>query len=368
MFTYRISPKSISIILDSRSRVIPSTHMNYERIKELLKSPEPDLDAIRDLLDIPRFIALVTDGRVQVSNDKVLIDGEEAPEVISSRILGHLHDGLSIQPLTRFLNRVMENPDLDVRSDIFDWLESGDMPITNTGMIVAYKKVKDDYHSYHQDQNGRVFDHTPGNELSMPRDECDCDRTNTCSTGLHFCSYDYLSSYYGSNGRIVIVVVDPADVTAIPRDYNLQKGRTCRYQVIGEVPRDEAQDVFNKSRFVINKDFFGVAFNDVNKMSDSVPKNSYSHGTDDGMDNTFRRDNSDHVTIDTNYNDTDSNTNDLNHSKRDILVFTLQSSGEDFSELELLNLLSTKSQRQVSSITGIPRSTLQAWIKRMAAE
>lgn len=36
----------------------------------------------------------------------------------------------------------------------------------------------------------------------------------------------------------MILKINPADVVAIPADYNNTKGRTCRYEVIGEYTED----------------------------------------------------------------------------------------------------------------------------------
>jgi hypothetical protein len=58
---------------------------------------------------------------------------------------------------------------------------------------------------------------------------------NTCSTGLHFCSKEYLDHFGGHDSRTVILKINPRDVVSIPADYNATKGRTCRYEVIGEL-------------------------------------------------------------------------------------------------------------------------------------
>jgi hypothetical protein len=59
---------------------------------------------------------------------------------------------------------------------------------------------------------------------------------------LHFCSLDYLSHFGGHDSRTVVLKINPRDVVSIPADYNATKGRTCRYEVIGElgVHPDEA--------------------------------------------------------------------------------------------------------------------------------
>jgi hypothetical protein len=81
-----------------------------------------------------------------------------------------------------------------------------------------------------------------GEIVEMERNEVDDNKDRTCSTGLHFCSQDYLNHFGGE--RVVIVKINPRDVVSIPSDYNDSKGRACRYEVVGElgVDPDEAFD------------------------------------------------------------------------------------------------------------------------------
>ncbi|UQJ95396.1 rIIB protein [Klebsiella phage CPRSB] len=79
------------------------------------------------------------------------------------------------------------------------------------------------------------FDNSPGVTVSMPRNMVDEDKTRTCSTGLHVAAKSYLPHYGGGVGRVIQVKVDPADVVAIPVDYNNAKMRVCRYKVMIDV-------------------------------------------------------------------------------------------------------------------------------------
>ena len=84
------------------------------------------------------------------------------------------------------------------------------------------------------------MDNSPGKIVEMARNEVDDNMHNTCSTGLHFCSKEYLD-HFGKvrdgkkKDRVVILKINPADVVSIPADYNSTKGRACRYEVIGEL-------------------------------------------------------------------------------------------------------------------------------------
>jgi len=63
------------------------------------------------------------------------------------------------------------------------------------------------------------------------------DVKNVFTVYFHFCSYDYLKHFGGS--RIMVLEINPADVVAIPADYNNSKGRTCRYKVVDEIEVNE---------------------------------------------------------------------------------------------------------------------------------
>jgi hypothetical protein len=67
----------------------------------------------------------------------------------------------------------------------------------------------------------------------MNRQDVDDNCNNTCSTGLHFCSLNYLGSFGSSGDPVVILKIDPKDVVSIPVDYNNTKGRCCKYEVVG---------------------------------------------------------------------------------------------------------------------------------------
>jgi hypothetical protein len=73
----------------------------------------------------------------------------------------------------------------------------------------------------------------------MERNQVDDDKDHTCSTGLHFCSQDYLNHFSGE--QVMILKINPRDVVSIPADYSDTKGRCCRYEVIGELGVDPAE-------------------------------------------------------------------------------------------------------------------------------
>jgi hypothetical protein len=160
--------------------------------------------------------------------------------------------GISYQPLLNFMERLSNNPSRKVFEQLFSFLEYGNMPISEDGYFYAYKKVRHDYF----DIFSGTVDHSIGSKPEMKRVLCDDDPNVTCSTGLHFCSKDYLKSYSRSESdRVVVVKVDPADVVAVPVDYNKTKVRCCRYEVIADIT-DEYYSLGLEDRYVWSDDDF----------------------------------------------------------------------------------------------------------------
>jgi len=82
----------------------------------------------------------------------------------------------------------------------------------------------------------------------MERNSVDDNPNNTCSTGLHFCSLEYLKGFWGTSGHTMIIKINPMDVVSIPVDYDNSKGRCCRYVVVDEHERaKEGIEAFDSS-------------------------------------------------------------------------------------------------------------------------
>lgn len=170
----------------------------------------------------------------------IILDGQTYPlaDAIAKKIVRMCDEGFDAAPLVKFLRNLYKNPSKTAIDEFFLFAESNELPITTDGHFIAYKIVT---HEYKDIYTGKM-DNSIGKVVSMPRFGVDDNRSRTCSAGLHFCSREYLP-HYGSNrrdaDRCVLVKIDPADVVSIPVDYNNAKGRTCRYEVIGEVESDK---------------------------------------------------------------------------------------------------------------------------------
>ncbi len=230
---------------DGEFWMVESSHPNYAPLLEELRKPEAerDLSRIESLAELPKFIADIAVGRAAIRDDQIYFDGQPLGGYMADRFLEMAATGTEMTSFLMFMDNLMDNPHDGVRQDLYKWMETGKLPITPDGCLIGFKKVRADFMDVH---TGR-FDNSPGSVLSMPRDKCDPSRSNHCSTGFHFCSPGYLSVFGGA--RVVSVKINPRDVTAIPNDYNSQKGRCCQYVVVGELKSQSAatHEVWNKN-------------------------------------------------------------------------------------------------------------------------
>ena len=94
------------------------------------------------------------------------------------------------------------------------------------------------------DHHSRTFEIKIGEVVSMPREECDSIQENSCSRGLHVAGKDWLkNNYFGEVG--LMVLVNPADVVAVPPIDGYGKMRTCAYYPVSIVEFNESGDIID---------------------------------------------------------------------------------------------------------------------------
>lgn len=233
----------LTLMINGETHTVNDQHPNYTKIREAVRNK--DFNVVESLINIGRSITNFTQGRVRVENGSVYYGNMEVKNVLVDRILDMINEGFDASPMVRFLENLMQNPSKRAVDELYLFLEQTSLPITEDGHFLAYKKVRDDYRDFY---TGKM-DNSVGQVVEMPRNQVDDERDNTCSYGLHFCSLSYLPHYYGDQGHVMIVKINPADVVSIPSDYNNAKGRTCRYEVIGE-HHSENMEAFFKPVYV----------------------------------------------------------------------------------------------------------------------
>ena len=230
MFPYTISQNSITVLINGVPKVVDVSHPNYKAVYSAIK--EERWSDIESLIDVVKAVVNFAKGKIQIVGGVVYYEGVELHNYAVTKLLSLMHEGFNINPLINFLSNLLENPSYRAVQELYQFLEKGNMPITEDGYFVVYKKVRSNYKDIHSG----TFDNSIGQVISMPRNLVDEDSSRTCSSGLHVCSFDYLAHFSSSeNDRVVACKVNPRDVVAIPKDYNDTKMRVCQYTVIEDV-------------------------------------------------------------------------------------------------------------------------------------
>lgn len=175
----------------------------------------------------------LTMGRVEIDsmNGTVSYSGRPIATRLEARIIeaARSEDVDKLHGLVNFTERLHQNPSEDSVDQLFGFLEHNDIEIDQDGMVVAFKRIRNNWKDCHSNS----VDNSIGAEPWMPRWEVNNDKHQTCSRGYHVCAKSYLGCFWGD--RVIKVLVDPADFVSIPIDYNNAKARVCRYKVIEEI-------------------------------------------------------------------------------------------------------------------------------------
>ena len=237
-FPYIIQGNNITVVIEGKPHTINQTHLAFEQIKDAIKVN--NWNKVKKLIDAKDAVVKFSNGRVSIKDNQLYWDKQVMHNALSSRMIQMLKDGYDINPLARFFENLMQIPSKRAVDELYGFLEKNTLPITPDGYFLAYKKVRSNFFDVHSN----TMDNSPGKVVEMPRNLVDDDKERTCSTGLHFCSQEYLKSFGGD--RIVVVKINPKDVVSIPVDYNNSKGRCCRYLVLSELTVD-AEKAFTKT-------------------------------------------------------------------------------------------------------------------------
>ena len=272
---------NITLVVDSKSYTInKDTHVGYNKIVDALKAC--DWESIPDLLEPKTAIEFFGDGYVSIKGNQVFWNNEPFHNALAHRMIEMLQEGFSIDPMVAFMENLMDNPSRRSVDQVYTFLEKNNLPITEDGHFLAYKRVTEDYMDCHT----RRIDNSIGQTVEMHRNMVDDNPDSHCSYGLHFCSESYLEHFGSNNQPIMILKISPADVVSVPTDYNGAKGRCCKYTVIAQVTGDP-KNAFSES---VDQTYDTVR----TKLQESAPwpfdTNADNYTSDDEEDEDFDED------------------------------------------------------------------------------
>ena len=238
-YPFIIQGNNITVVIGNKPHTIAKSHITYSKVVDAIKAG--DWSKVADLVEPKKVVLNYGKGNVSVQGDQLFWKGKPMHNALATRMIAMLQDEFPIEPLVNFMENLMTNPSKRAVDELYGFLEKNSLPITPDGCFLAYKKIRNDYKDIHSG----TMDNSVGRVVEMERNEVDDNKDRTCSSGLHFCSQEYLPHFGGSDSRVVILKINPRDVVSIPSDYNNAKGRACRYEVIGEIGgEDKVTDAF----------------------------------------------------------------------------------------------------------------------------
>lgn len=231
--SYIRTPGGIHMVIDGKPIAVAQSDKHFQSVLEALKRKATDSE-ILDILDSEKRrmeAAVQVSPGIEIKGGQLYYQHEPVAGVLGERMMQMVDEGFDLTPMAAFLRNLMENPSKRVVDHLYGFLEYGKNAITEDGCFLAYKAVSTEY----KDIYTGTFDNSVGQVVKMPRNRVNEDPNQTCSDGLHVCSFEYLDSAYARNsGHVMICKINPAHVVAVPTDYNNTKMRVCEYVVIGE--------------------------------------------------------------------------------------------------------------------------------------
>jgi hypothetical protein len=237
-----------TVVVDNQSHQFDHTHPEYEGLVECVKTG--DAEAFAELLEIGTVIENWSEGNFEFRDGFLYYEDEQVASQPTDRIIQLIKNGWDKMPMLAYLDRLYQNISNRAVMESYDWCSHRGLPITPDGYLVGYKGVGVYNGKDKTDKMGRPLStgdlvdkwsnsirNNIADEVSMNRRKVSDNCNEGCSAGLHVGTYEYACGWAGSEGKVVLVRFDPADIVSVPTDCEYQKMRVSRYTVIG-VARD----------------------------------------------------------------------------------------------------------------------------------
>lgn len=240
-------PLTVTALDNGLVMIADRNHPNFSRIVEATEGydntfnvPENEKRRFRDLFDVSESVRefFQPTPRVTLENGELRFDGRVIEGVLAEHVIRGIRQGLpqsAFMPFIKFWENVQSNPDDHSRENLLRWLMAEEFTITDEGMIVGYKGVRDDLTSLTAgpgvvdgvQMNGNL-PNKPGSVVEVERSYVTWNPAVSCAEGLHVGTWKYAHDF---GPKTLEVWVHPADVVSVPTDCNGQKMRVSKYTV-----------------------------------------------------------------------------------------------------------------------------------------
>ena len=242
-----------TVVLGGQPHQFDHTHPEYNGLCECVMAG--DADEFVNLINTGTVIENWSEGNFEFRDGFLYYENEQVANQPTERIINMIKNSWDYKPMLAYLDRLYQNVSNRAVHESYTWCSNKGLPITDDGMLIGYKGVSLYSGENRLDKLGRPLaegDHVDkytgtsfrnniGDECSMNRRGVSDNCNDGCASGLHVGTYEYAESWAGSNGVVVLVKFDPADIVSVPTDCQYSKMRVSKYTVVS-VAREQLEE------------------------------------------------------------------------------------------------------------------------------
>lgn len=238
-----LSNNTMTVIVNNGQQILFATKEQpywVEKVDAYMAGNEAKLI---ELMNMKQLMEKFSKGGLVVADNGVFYKDMPLAGVDVDRVLAYMRSNISYDSIANYMVRKFANPSRRAITEMYNFLEHRQMPLTPQGFITAYKGVQADFFSVssgkepllvgRRNDTGQIYNGV-GETIHMDRSFVDDDFRVDCSGGLHAGSLQYAKDWARQhNGIIILIEIDPADVVSVPADCSCSKLRCCKYKVVG---------------------------------------------------------------------------------------------------------------------------------------
>src|SRR5258708_2346911 len=141
---YILSDTTFTVFIEGKPYQTDRTNPSWDAIKKLISiknlySNETELliQYMSPIKGIEKAVENVKE--INVRNGAVFYGEEKIHDALSKRLLDVMSENINIDPWVKFTQNLFANSQTFARQELYDFLESSDLPITSDGCFLAYK-------------------------------------------------------------------------------------------------------------------------------------------------------------------------------------------------------------------------------------
>tara|TARA_R110000823_G_scaffold234892_1_gene361088 strand:- start:102 stop:830 length:729 start_codon:yes stop_codon:yes gene_type:complete len=222
-----------------------------------------DADEFVNLINTGTVIENWSDGNFEFRDGFLYYENEQVANQPTERIINMIKNSWDYKPMLAYLDRLYQNVSNRAVHESYTWCSNKGLPITDDGMLIGYKGVslysgEDRFDNLgrpltegdHVDKyTGTSFRNNVGDECSMNRRGVSDNCNDGCASGLHVGTYEYAENWAGTNGVVVLVKFDPADIVSVPTDCQFSKMRVSKYTVVSVAREQLEEEVYMEDEY-----------------------------------------------------------------------------------------------------------------------